>query len=69
MRVAYTICLPKSKTFNDKLMATGAALKNMILDRLPQKIIEQMHTVDLTGKTDQEIITRITNAGETAEKW
>jgi hypothetical protein len=25
--------------------------------------------VDLTGKTDQEIITIITNAGRTAEKW
>jgi len=28
-----------------------------------------MHTVDLTGKTDQEIITIITNAGWTAKKW
>jgi len=28
-----------------------------------------MHTVDLTGKTDDEIITIITNAGRTAEQW
>jgi hypothetical protein len=28
-----------------------------------------MHTVDLSGKTDEEIITIITNAGRTAEKW
>jgi hypothetical protein len=28
-----------------------------------------MHTVDLTGTTDDEIITIITNAGRTAEKW
>jgi len=28
-----------------------------------------MHTVDLTGKTDDELITIITNAGRTAEKW
>jgi hypothetical protein len=59
----------KIQTFNDKAMVAGAALKKMILERLPQKILEQMHTVDLTGKTDQEIITIITNAGRTAEKW
>jgi hypothetical protein len=28
-----------------------------------------MHTVDLTGETDQEIISIITSAGRTAEKW
>jgi hypothetical protein len=28
-----------------------------------------MHTVDLTGKTQEEIISIITNAGRTAEKW
>jgi len=59
----------KMQTFNDKAKVTGAALKKMILERLPQKILEQMHTVDLTGKTDQEIISIITNAGRTAEKW
>jgi hypothetical protein len=59
----------KIQTFPDKAMVTGAALKKMILERLPQKILEQMHTVDLTGKCDQEIITIITNAGRTAEKW
>jgi hypothetical protein len=54
---------------NDKALVSGAALKKIILDRLPNKILEQMHTVDLTGKTDDEIISIITNAGRTAEKW
>jgi len=57
------------QTLNDKAMVSGAALKKSILERLPQKILEQMHVVDLTGKTDNEIITIITNAGRTAEKW
>jgi hypothetical protein len=52
---------------NDKALVSGAALKKIILDRLPHKILEQMHTVDLTGKTDEEIITIITNAGRTAK--
>jgi hypothetical protein len=33
------------QTFNNEAMVTGAALNNLILERLPQKIIEQMHTV------------------------
>jgi len=57
------------QTLNDKAMVSRAALKKLILERLPQKILEQMHVVDLTGKTDNEIITIITNAGRTAEKW
>jgi len=57
------------QTPNDKAMVYGAALKKLILERLPQKILEQMHVVDLTGKTDNEVITIITNAGRTAEKW
>jgi hypothetical protein len=56
-------------TFNNKAMVSRAALKKLILERRPQKIIEQMHTVDLTGKTDQEILTIISNAAQTAEKW
>jgi len=59
----------KIQTFNDKAMVSGAALKKLILERLPQKILDQMHVVDLTGKTDNEIITIITNAGRTAEEW
>jgi hypothetical protein len=54
---------------NDKALVSGAALKKIILDRLPHKILEQMHTVDLTGKTDEEIITISTNRGRTREKW
>jgi len=33
------------------------------------KVLEHMHTVSLTGKTDDEIMNIITNAGRTAEKW
>jgi len=72
-RIRYEGCIHnmiiKIQTFNDKAMVTGAALNKLILERLPQKILEQMHVVDLTGKSDQEIITNITNAGRTAEKW
>jgi hypothetical protein len=59
----------KIQTFNDKAMVTGAALRKMILERLPQKIIDEIHTVDLTGKTDKEIISSITTVGRTAEQW
>jgi hypothetical protein len=59
----------KIQTLNDQAMVSSAALKKMILQRLPQKILDQMHTVDPTGKTDQEIFAIITNAGRTAEKW
>jgi len=54
---------------NDKALVSRVALKKIILDRLPHKILEQMHTIDLTSKTDEEIIAIITNAGRTAEKW
>lgn len=54
--------------FNYKAMVTGAALKNLILEWLPQKIIQQMDTVDLTGITDQEPIPIITNVGHTVKK-
>jgi len=57
------------QTLNDKAMVSGAALKKLILEWLPQKILDQMHVVDLTGKTDNEIIAIITSAGRTAEKW
>jgi len=72
-KVRYEGCIrdmfTKIHTFNDKAMVSGAALKKLILERLPQKILEQMHVVDLTGKTDNEIITIITNAGRIAETW
>jgi len=54
---------------NDRALVSGAALKKIILDWLPDKILEQMQTVDLMGKTDDEIIIIITNAGRTAEIW
>jgi len=72
-KVRYEGCIrdmfTKIQTHNDKALVTGAALKKLILERLPAKILEQMHTVDLTGKTDQEIMSIVTNASRTAEKW
>jgi len=59
----------KIQMFNDKPQLTGAGLKKLILDRLPENVLGQMHVVDLTGKTDQEMIEIITKAGRTAEKW
>lgn len=55
--------------YNDEAMVSGAALKKIVLVRLTHNILEQMHTIDLTGKTDDQIIRIITNAGRTAEKW
>jgi hypothetical protein len=61
--VRYEGCIrdmfPKIETFNHKAMDTGAALKKMILERLPQNVL---------GKSDQEIISIITSAGRPAEK-
>jgi len=72
-KVRYEGCIrdmfTQIQTYNNRAMVTGAALKKLILQWLPQKIIEQMHTVDPMGKTDLEIITIITNAERTAEKW
>jgi len=72
-KVRYDGCIrdmfTKIQMYNDRALVSGAALKKIILDRLPHKILEQMHTVDLHGKTDEELITIITNAGRTAEKW
>jgi hypothetical protein len=72
-KIRYKGCIrdmfTRIQTFNDKAQITGAALKKFILERLPVKILDQMHVVDLTGKTDQEMIDIITNAGQTAERW
>jgi len=54
---------------NDEAMVTEAAFKKLILQWLPYKILEQMSTFDLTGKTDSDIIGIISSAGRTAEKW
>jgi len=59
----------KIQMYNNKAQLTGAGLKKLIFDQLPVKILEQMHTVDLTGRTDREMIDTITKAGRTAEKW
>jgi len=72
-KIRYQGCIrdmfTRIQTFNDKAQITGAALKKFILKRLPAKILDQMHVVDLTRKTDQEMIDIITNAGKTAERW
>ena len=72
-KIRYKGCIrdmfTRIQTFNDKAQITGAALRKFILERLPAKILDQMHVVDLTGKTDQEMIDIITNAGKTAERW
>lgn len=57
------------QSFNQMAILTGVALKESVLEWLAQKIIEQLHSVDLTGKTNQEIISIITNVGWTAETW
>ena len=72
-KITYQGCIQdmftRIQTFNGKAQITGAALKKFILERLPIKILDQMHVVDLTGKSDQEMIDIITNAGKTAERW
>jgi hypothetical protein len=54
---------------NDKAKVSSAALKKIILDHLPSKILDLMHTTNLNGKTDHELINIITKAGRTAEQW
>jgi hypothetical protein len=72
-KVRYEGCIrdmfTQIQTHNDKALVTGAALKKFILERILQKILEQMHTVDLTRKTDQEIMSILTSAGRMAEQW
>jgi hypothetical protein len=72
-KIRYKGCIrdmfTRIQTFNDKAQITGAALKKFILERLPAKILDQMHVVDLTGKMDQEMIDIITNTGKTSERW
>jgi len=55
----------KIQIYNDKAQLTGAGLNKLILDRLPVKILEQMHTIDLTRRTDQEMIDTIMKSGRT----
>jgi len=72
-KIRYKGCIrdmfTRIQTRNDRAQLAGASLKKLILERLPLKILDQMHMVDLTGKTDNEMIDIITNAGKTAEKW
>jgi len=61
--------LPYPQTHHDKAQLTGASLKKLMLDRLPVKVLELMHTVDLTGNSDQEMIEINSPTGRAAEKW
>jgi hypothetical protein len=72
-RVRYDGCiwdmLTQIQVFNDKAKVTGAALKKIILNRLPMNILDHMHTTDLNGKTNDELIAIITKAGRSGERW
>jgi len=72
-KIRYQGCIQdmftRIQTVNDKAQITGATLKKFILERLPTNILDQMHVVDLTGKSDQQMIDIIPNAGKTAERW
>jgi hypothetical protein len=53
-KVRYVGCIgdmfTQIQVYNDKAQVCGAALKKIILDRLPQKILDYMHTPDLYEK-------------------
>jgi hypothetical protein len=70
-RVRYDGCLRDMFTPiqmpNDNAFITSTVGKKMNLDRLPFKIQEHMHPVDLSGKTDDEIICSTTNARRTGK--
>lgn len=53
---------------NDKAFVSGAALKKLNLNRQPDNILEQMHHVNCTGRSDAEIIDIIMKARGRAEK-
>lgn len=61
--------ISKIQMCNDKAQLTGMALKILILDRLPVKVLEQMITAALTGKSDQEIVDIISKAGRMGKKY
>lgn len=52
---------------NDEVQVTRAAIQKLILDRLPHQMLEQMNTINLSGKTYNAIINIVTNARRTAE--
>jgi len=54
---------------NDKVQLSGAALQKLILDPLPEMILEQMHMVDLTRKSNEDIIDIIQCIGRTFKNW
>jgi hypothetical protein len=54
--------------YNHKEMVTGVALKRLILEWLSSRILEQIHTIDLTRKAYVEIIDITTEVRRIAEK-
>jgi len=59
----------KLQMHNDEAPLTGAGHTYLLLDGLPVEVLEQVHTANLTGKSDQEMIECISKAGRTTEKW
>jgi len=57
----------KIQLYNAKAQVNGAAINKLILDRLPHIIIEQIHTVHITGKSDEDIINIVSCTGRTVE--
>jgi len=53
---------------DDQGMVTCGVLKMQILNQLPYRIVEQMHSTNNMGKGDLQITAIITLAGRTAEK-
>jgi len=53
---------------NNNVWLTCASLQSFMLCQLPVKILQQMHMVDLIGKSDKDIIWSILRARRTVEK-
>jgi hypothetical protein len=57
------------KMHNNKDQLPEPALKKVILDCLPVKIIGRMHAINRTGNTDQKTIEIISISKATTEQW
>jgi len=61
--------LTQIQMHNNRALDTGAEFKKIISERLPHGILKQMHTIDLSGKTNTEIVEIITRAGRMVKQW
>jgi len=59
---------PKFQTHFDQAQMTRMAMKKWILDCLPHQILQQMHTTDLSGKSDKDIMHIIARARRTPKR-